>query len=77
MAEMTGLLTPSRRRLINSAVDKDEASLSDTIERVREFDLVTRGKYPLFDLAADFLAGDVALEEGLARYLDRRFRRRQ
>lgn len=46
-----------------------------TIERVREFNLVARGKYPLFDLAADFLNGDVALEEGLERYLDRRFQR--
>ncbi|NBB92497.1 MAG: hypothetical protein GVY32_04920 [Gammaproteobacteria bacterium] len=46
-----------------------------TIERVREFELLPRGDYPLFDLAGDFLTGKVALEDGLARYLAERFGR--
>ncbi|MFW5926583.1 MAG: NAD(P)H-dependent glycerol-3-phosphate dehydrogenase [Wenzhouxiangella sp.] len=46
-----------------------------TIQRVREFELLARGRYPLFDLAGDFLTGELALEKGLERYLARRFRR--
>lgn len=46
-----------------------------TIERVREFELLPQGAHPLFDLSGDFLTGQVALEEGLERYLAGRFGR--
>lgn len=45
-----------------------------TVERIREFDLIPGGRYPLFDLAADFLCGDPVFDEALARYLEDRFR---
>lgn len=45
-----------------------------TVERIREFDLLASGRYPLFDLAADFLGGDLVLDESMARYLEDRFR---
>lgn len=60
-------------------IDHDEEFIRSegvhTIERVREFDLIERGAFPLFDLAGDLLTGEVALKAGLARYLARRFRR--
>ncbi|QKK02638.1 MAG: hypothetical protein HND55_08275 [Pseudomonadota bacterium] len=45
------------------------------VQRVREFRLLPRGRYPLFDLATDFLDGAVTLREGLDRYLGDRFGR--
>lgn len=44
-----------------------------TIRRVREHQLLSGGDYPLFDLAGDFLTGEVELDEALDRYLARRF----
>ncbi len=48
-----------------------------TAHRVREHALVARGRYPLFDLACDFLTGPLDLPEALKRYFDQRFARRQ
>lgn len=47
-----------------------------TVEQVREHDVVPRGRYPLFDLAGDFLTGAHDLEEALSGYLRKRFSRR-
>jgi glycerol-3-phosphate dehydrogenase (NAD(P)+) len=46
-----------------------------TARRVREHDTVRRGRYPLFDLACDFLTGPMDLESVLHQYLQRRFGR--
>lgn len=46
-----------------------------TARRVREHGTVRPGRYPLFDLACDFLTGPLDLQPALARYLDRRFGR--
>jgi len=46
-----------------------------TAQRVREHDKVQQGRYPLFDLACDFLSGPLDLERRLSEYLDRRFAR--
>jgi glycerol-3-phosphate dehydrogenase (NAD(P)+) len=46
-----------------------------TARRVREHDTVRRGRYPLFDLACDFLTGPLDLEAALRDYLQRRFGR--
>ncbi len=46
-----------------------------TARRVREHDTVEMGRYPLFDLACDFLTGPLDLETELDQYFKRRFRR--
>ncbi len=46
-----------------------------TAHRVREHDTVERGRYPLFDLACDFLDRPMDLRQALGRYLDLRFAR--
>jgi glycerol-3-phosphate dehydrogenase (NAD(P)+) len=46
-----------------------------TIERVREFELLPRDRFPLFDLAGDFLMREIELGEGLERYLACRYGR--
>ncbi|TVS13619.1 MAG: hypothetical protein EA419_01405, partial [Wenzhouxiangella sp.] len=46
-----------------------------TARRVREHQLVQRNRYPLFDLACDFLTGPLDLEAALEDYFDRRFGR--
>ena len=46
-----------------------------TARRVREHNTVVRGRYPLFDLACDFLTGPMELKTVLRDYLDRRFDR--
>jgi len=48
-----------------------------TARRVREHELVARGRYPLFDLACDFLTGPMDLPEALKQYFDQRFARRE
>lgn len=44
-----------------------------TVERVREHDVVPRGRYPLFDLAGDFLTDSVDFEAAIEQYLEERF----
>ncbi len=46
-----------------------------TARRVREHDIVRHGRYPLFDLACDFLTGPMDLEAALHEYFQRRFAR--
>ncbi|QOC21085.1 hypothetical protein IC757_08410 [Wenzhouxiangella sp. AB-CW3] len=46
-----------------------------TARRVREHDTVQRDRYPLFDLASDFLTGPLDLTSALQDYLRRRFGR--
>jgi len=46
-----------------------------TAHRVREHGLVRRGRYPLFDLACDFLTGPMELEAALNAYFEQRFSR--
>ena len=46
-----------------------------TARRVREFDLVPRDRYPLFNLACDFLTQPINLEAALHRYFEQRFQR--
>lgn len=46
-----------------------------TAQRVREYGIVEPGRYPLFDLACDFLSGPLDLERRLSEYLDHRFGR--
>ena len=44
-----------------------------TAHRVREHELVRRGRYPLFDLACDFLTGPMDLKTALNDYFKQRF----
>lgn len=44
-----------------------------TARRVREHELVQRGRYPLFDLACDFLTGPMDLKTALNDYFKHRF----
>jgi glycerol-3-phosphate dehydrogenase (NAD(P)+) len=46
-----------------------------TARRIREHETVQRGRYPLFDLACDFLTGPLDLEAVLHEYFQRRFGR--
>lgn len=46
-----------------------------TARRVREFELVQGGRYPLFDLACDFLTGPKDLEDALRGYFNQRYDR--
>ncbi len=46
-----------------------------TAHRVREHGLVQPGRYPLFDLACDFLTGPMELEAALNTYFEQRFSR--
>lgn len=46
-----------------------------TARRVREHGTVTQGRYPLFDLACNFLTRPMDLTTALHEYLERRFRR--
>ena len=46
-----------------------------TAHRVREHGLVQPGRYPLFDLACDFLTGPMDLEAALRRFFNQRYDR--
>ncbi len=48
-----------------------------TARRVREYETVRQGKYPLFDLACDFLTGPMDLRSVLHDYLEHRFHRQK